>query len=157
DTEGEVKQMLNEHWKQYPVLRGLEAVQDLLPIIAGQGFIAGSYAAFMASTAKTLIEPSDVDIFAISEEAARCIAAEIGPRPGRPYTETANVIALGDGPLPIQIIKPAPNWHDFPDDIMTSFDLSVSRALVQQGPGGVSILADEGIHTPQAGKILVIN
>src|SRR5438874_1529413 len=84
-----------------------------------------------ALLACALIKPSDVDIFAVSEEAAHCIAAEIGPRPGHPYVETAHVIALGDGPLPIQIIKPAQNWHVFPDDIMTSFDLSGSRALVQ--------------------------
>lgn len=144
--------MTERFWVTLPVLRGWRHVRDYYRLSQGLGYIGGSYAAFMASNVNRKFYPSDVDIFATSPENA----AEIEIRLRRTYacawevTPIATTFFPGGKNLPVQVVKPHPDWHNFPNDILNSFDFDVSRAVLVRHD---RILADQNIGLTEA-KIL---
>jgi hypothetical protein len=123
---------MNEHWLELPVLRGFDGVAKLYPIIATQGYIGGSYAAWMCSPLDSPALPADIDIFATSADNATRIALDLAGTLDAYYDDNGIVYSLSGGAAvkPIQVIRPSPEWKVFPDDIMNSFDLSCSRAML---------------------------
>jgi hypothetical protein len=146
----------NTYWDQFKVVRGFDTVQDIYNIIAGRGFIAGSYAAFMATPHDTPILPNDVDIFATSNENALAIAEALSEKFQVPYTSNELVYSIenpsGGPAMPIQVVKPHPEWKDFPQDILNSFDMDISRAVLV---GPEVVLADYNVGF-LTGKLLRI-
>lgn len=147
---------MNEYCQEFNVRRGFALVKDIFAIIDGRGYIAGSYAAYMASPASKPIQPGDVDIFATSDDNALyinnalCIKYHVNPSfNGLVYSisNTGNRLAL-----PVQVVNPNPEWRIFPDDIINSFDMDISRALLLS-PN--SVLADVNVGQP-SGKLLRI-
>jgi len=148
--------MNNEYITTVTPVRGIETIENILSIIDGRGYIAGSYAAFVASPKPIL--PNDIDIFAMSEDAAWSIVTDL-KKVGLYLTNTSNVAytltPLNTKPLPVQVVKPHPDWRNFPDDIIESFDLTVSRALLLS-PTEVAVDSDIVLN-PGKGKIIRIN
>lgn len=148
---------MNEHWITSPVYRGLDLIKDIFTLVNGRGYIAGSYAAYMGSY--MAVDPNDIDIFAVSEEAAQSIARDLIALTGREMTENPVAITIHRGLheltnlLPIQIVKPSPDWKTFPDDILNNFDLDICRAVLIDEH---TLLADVNAGILQ-GKFLRIN
>lgn len=121
----------NEHWQEIKVQRGFEPIRDIYHIVGQRGYIAGSYAAYMSSQMSDF-KPNDVDIFAVSNEDATALQTELQSELG--YHATSwNDVAYGlskPGNLPVQIVRPSPEWKSFPDDILNSFDMNVCRGVL---------------------------
>lgn len=155
--------MINEHWCSYSVQRGFEEVRPFYHAIDGHGWIAGSYAAFMASIQPEPVAPGDIDIFARSADDAKKIVDGIQrirkrQGPGRGWfdideNETAITIHRHKPELSIQVVKPAPTWNNFPWDILENFDLDISRAVLV-APN--KVIGDYNVGTRTA-KILRVN
>lgn len=151
---------MNEHISTYPVQRGMtDTIRQILAIIAGRGFIGGSYAAYMVVPEATW-QPNDVDIFATSLANATTIADDLEKHFGLARgieTDVAYTLIHKDlrntDFLPLQIVKPHPDWKTFPDDIIGSFDMDICRAILISED---CILADENAGKG-AGKLLRIN
>lgn len=147
---------MNEYWCTFPILRGWETVAEIFDILAGRGFIGGSFAAFMAAPVDSPIKPHDIDIFAISGIYAETIATVLGERficaeERNPLTITLKpMIDIG---MPIQVIRPNPEWKTFPDDILASFDFDICRAVLINPE---EVLADTNVGQLK-GKILRLN
>jgi hypothetical protein len=147
---------MNTYWYTFPVVRGWETVAEIFDILARRGFIGGSFAAFMAAPVDKPIAPNDVDIFATSASNAEAIASAlearfICARGSNPLTITLRpMIDLG---MPIQIVKPNPEWKTFPDDILSSFDFDICRAVLLNSE---EVLADTNVGQLK-GKILRLN
>lgn len=138
-----------------PVRRGWETVAPVFNIVAGRGYIAGSWAAFMATPHDSPILPNDIDIFATSEDNAMRIANNLCDQLGMIYFDNSLVCTVTSHPtLPdIQIVRPAPEWTNFPEDIILNFDLDISRAVLI---GEHIVVAD--LHCGfKDGKILRVN
>ncbi len=150
---------MNEYITERSVKRGFDEIRDIYETIRnGRGYIAGSYAAYMAVFEDDhIIQPNDVDIFAVSERAAESISHDIlnmGRYLLESVNETVYLLTPGNrGDLPIQIIKPNPKWQSFPDDILEDFDMDICRAVLV-APN--KVLADENIGE-KTGKFLRIN
>jgi len=144
-----------QYWQTVPVRRGFVSIKPVFEMIGERGFIAGSYAAFMCSPSAKPIQPGDIDIFATSMQNAEDIAHEIGHRFMISASFNGLVWSLAQwsrNSLPIQVITPNPEWKVFPDDIINSFDMDVSRALLVDA---ASVLADRNVGLPN-GKLLRI-
>lgn len=124
----------------YAVRRGFEQIESVYNLIRETGhigYIAGSYAAYMAAPEGShIIQPNDVDIFCRSEEDYRNLSLALTEK-GMRLTERSMIAdtlkpARSDPfcNLALQIIKPHPDWKLFPRDIVNSFDFSVSRAVL---------------------------
>lgn len=127
----------NTHLMGYTIKRGGERIQKLVEIIGDRGFIAGSYATHMATPDHGLIiQPADIDIFAISDVAADEICTDLCRQGMFPEQSNSIVTTLSPSPykpicdMNIQVIKPNPAWKIFPDDILHSFDLNVCKAIL---------------------------
>jgi hypothetical protein len=124
--------LTNEHWTELPVHRGFDEVKDVYDMLCGRGFIAGSYAAYMAAP-DTNITPNDIDVFAVSNEAAESLANLIHDTQGigaLVANGVAYTITRSLSRKDVQIVKPSPDWKVFPDDIINSFDMNVCRAVL---------------------------
>jgi hypothetical protein len=124
----------------YTIKRGGERIQKLIELVGDRGFIAGSYAAHMASVDHSLIiQPNDIDIFAISDAAADAICTDLCQAGMFPEQSNSIVTTLAPSQykpicdMNIQVIKPNPIWQNFPDDIIHSFDLNVCKAILIDG------------------------
>lgn len=147
---------ISEYWDYHPVQRGLDILQPILGFIGGRGFIGGSFAAWMATEAAEPIKPNDVDVYAISDQVALELAKDLAKYLAQDWETNPITYTFLQGerfPLPIQVIKPNPEWNDFPMDILNSFDLSLSRAIFKPSNPRF-VLADEGIHYPSSAKVL---
>jgi hypothetical protein len=146
---------MNEYWCTFPVLRGQGIVGKIFDIVSNRGFIGGSFAAFMAAPVDKPISPNDIDIFATSAANAETIVDDICKLypcsvDRNPLTYT--LWRLGKD-MPIQIIKPNPDWKTFPDDILSSFDFDICRAVLINLE---EVLADTNVGQLKA-KILRLN
>lgn len=149
--------IVNEYWTTVGLLRGKPAVKLLLPLISGLGYIGGSFAAWVCSPAVEPMIPSDVDIFATSDENAQAIIARLVERfncgqESNPITTTL----YPNNPKftrTIQVVKPNPDWKTYPDDILNSFDFDVCRAVILNSE---EVLADFNVGLFTA-KILRLN
>lgn len=135
-----------------PFLRGWRRVREAFEFSKGLGYVGGSYPAYMVSPMPHCWTPNDIDIWAVSDEAADEIVLKFK----RKYQVTwiyngisFTMPAVGNG-LAVQVLKPHPDWHDFPMDILESFDLTCSRALLLWDK---SVLADPHAGT-HVGKII---
>jgi hypothetical protein len=148
---------VNEHISTYPVQRGMTpTIRDIYNVIAGRGYIAGSYAAYMVAPLAAF-QPNDVDIFATTMDNAVALVADLEKRFGLyrgVETDIAYTLeAVNAAFLPLQIVKPHPDWKTFPDDVINSFDMDICRALLISED---CILADENAGRG-VGKLLRIN
>lgn len=146
---------MNMFWTEHPVVRGKSKIAELWPIVNGRGYIAGSWAAWACSRAKAPWLPRDIDIFATSEDNAKAIvdAVRCSGRWDVSETAVAFTIKRTGHLLDIQVVRPSPEWRHWPGDLLESFDLSVSRAVLV-APGTVMGDADAGSYE---GKILRTN
>lgn len=152
---------MNDHLRTFKVKRGFETIKPVYDIIQGRGFIGGSYAAFMVATHKTPILPNDVDIFAVSKEAAFEIRRDLQDHLRLVWKEETDIAStLKPSPLgkpqfnmDVQVVRPHPEWKEFPLDIVTSFDMDVCRAVLMDD---CTALADVNVGDLQ-GKFLRIN
>lgn len=141
----------NPHWQEYEVRRGLDSIWELYMASKVYGYIAGSYAAFMACCTDDPILPNDVDVFAVSKAGADIIVRDLTSGLGFRYVGDNEVCtSLTRGDMTAQIINPNPEWKDFPGDLLNSFDLDVCRAVLVSE---TTVLADAHIGWRQ-GKIL---
>jgi hypothetical protein len=153
---------MNEHISTYPVQRGMtQNIRNIYDVIAGRGYIAGSYAAYMVAQ-DAMWQPNDVDIFATSLINADALVADLESRFGLyrgietdvAYSLLRNEFLNDDATfLPLQVVKPHPDWKTFPDDVIGSFDMDICRAMLINEN---SILADENAGKDM-GKLLRIN
>jgi hypothetical protein len=153
---------MNEHISTYPVQRGMtQNIRNIYNVIAGRGYIAGSYAAYMVAQ-DAMWQPNDVDIFATSLAHADALAADLESRFGLyrgietdvAYSLMRNEFLNDDATfLPLQVVKPHPDWKTFPDDVIGSFDMDICRAMLISED---CILADENAGKGM-GKLLRIN
>jgi hypothetical protein len=151
---------VNEHISTYPVQRGMtQTIRQILAMIAGRGFIGGSYAAYMVAP-EAVFQPNDVDIFATSLANAEALVFELETCFGLDRgieTDVAYTLIHKDFHnttfLPLQIVKPHPDWKIFPGDIIDSFDMDICRAILVSED---TILADENAGKSM-GKLLRIN
>lgn len=130
---------------EWQVVRGMEAVRGVLTALDGGvgskplGYIAGSYAAHMTDGGH-MVQPGDIDIFAVGETTAAAVARDLAERFGDglgPETTNGRVWHItrpNRDLLPIQVIAPDPAWKDFPRDIVNNFDLNVCRAVLVHSP-----------------------
>lgn len=115
--------------------RGRKVVQPLLEIIQGKGYVAGSFAAWMA-TYEEHYKPGDIDVFAVSLAAADDIRNELCRLWEMPFSRNEMVTShdpspkTPDGMLAIQVVEPHPSWTTYPDDILNSFDLTLCKAVL---------------------------
>lgn len=152
---------MNEHIAEFKVRRGFETIAPVYEIIQGRGFIGGSYAAFMVAMHDTPILPNDVDIFAVSPEAAEAIRDDLQDSLNLRWTDETDIAStlkphlLGKPKfrMDVQVVRPHPDWKDFPLDIVTSFDMDICRAVLVND---CTALADENVGDLQ-GKFLRIN
>jgi hypothetical protein len=140
----------------YPVRRGWDEVSTLYDLIGDRGWIAGGFAAWMGSEHDDPILPSDIDIFAVSNEAAWAITQEICALRNwawdvSPIAYTCkpnkmlNFYGEQDTRRTIQVIMPDPKWIKLwesyepkegdistlkPQIILNSFDFDVCRGLL---------------------------
>lgn len=143
---------MNEHWTEFEIRQGLEQVKPILNAIQGNGFIAGSYAAWMANL--HAVEPGDIDVFFISLDYYETIRFQLYDE-GYGLEERNELVYTLSHPdkKNLQLIKPNPEWHCFPDDILNSFDLDISRAVLVNEK---TILADTNVGLRDA-KFIRIN
>jgi len=151
------------YWQNYPVIRYAVTIANLWPAIVEQrhfkfeqlGYIAGSFAASCINYRAA--RPNDIDIFAVSNEAAEKIVANCMVDPlVRCISRSDNGLVISMtrlGAIPIQVVRPNPAWHQFPTDILNSFDMTVCRAIVVDR---VTVLGDEKAGG-EVGKFLRIN
>ena len=147
---------MNEHWQQMPVVRGFDTLQPLYECIDGRGYVAGSYAAFMAYGGDTPILPNDIDVFATTEQHAYKLADDIDMKLNyfmESSNDTAYTLTSFTGLPGIQVVRPNPNWKVWPDDILSDFDLDICRAVLIS-PN--TVIADEHASWSR-GKLLRIN
>ncbi len=147
---------MNEYWEDFSVQRGFDTLQPIYDIIAGRGYVAGSYAAFMACPHDAPVLPNDIDIFAVSEADAIAIWNDIEEKLNyylNSSNDTVYSLASFDGGLGIQVVRPNPNWTKWPDDILNDFDLDICRAVLVAPD---KVLADYNVGQ-MSGKILRIN
>lgn len=145
---------MNEHWNEFEVVRGFRRIRPLFEAVQGGGFIAGSYAAYMA-TPSPVITPGDVDVFATSNINAEQIAERLMSQYGINWLDN-NLVMNSHGTIggmKIQIVRPNPEWKEFPADILNSFDMDVCRALLLRPD---CVIADHNVGLPQ-GKLLRIH
>lgn len=146
---------MSPHRDYFPVRRGFETIRPIYELLGERGYIAGSYAAFMATPHDQPILPNDIDIFATSQENAANIGIELLAQPPSDWleeNETVITIARRDA-LNIQIVKPNPAWQIFPEDILNDFDLDICRAVLV-GPN--KVIADLSVGQRE-GKVLRVN
>jgi hypothetical protein len=148
---------VNEHIATYPVQRGMtQTIRDIYNVIAGRGYIAGSYAAYMVAP-EVNFQPNDVDIFATTMDNAVDLLNDLVKRFGLHLSAETEITytleAVNVAFLPLQIVKPHPDWKTFPDDVINSFDMDICRALLISED---CILADENAGKG-VGKLLRIN
>lgn len=149
--------MLHNFISEQPVKRGFEAIATLYQAVGADGYIAGSYAAFMIADAH-IVQPNDVDIFATSEQGARRIAKSLNEL-GYTMVDVNDVVFSLEAThitpykLPVQIVKPNPKWATFPDDIINDFDMDICRALLMSPR---VVWADANVGQP-SGKFLRVN
>lgn len=148
--------MANEYWTEFPVRRGFDTLRPIYDVIAGRGYVAGSYAAFMACPRDTPVLPNDIDIFATTQEHADSVADEITTKLDYWWNsdnETVIELVSGTDKPNIQIVRPNPLWSTWPDDILGDFDLDICRAVLVAPD---KVLADYNVGE-MYGKILRIN
>lgn len=142
------------YYTDFQVQRGWRDIEPLYNLIVGRGFIAGSYAAYMAAPGGShVITPGDIDVFCVSEEAYQSLYEEPVFKliNMTPIAATVRAPLLTD--MDIQLIRPHPSWTDFPGDIVQSFDLTISRAVLVN-PG--CVIGDLALGSRE-GKILRVN
>ncbi len=153
----DTSEIREKFWLEYEVVRGWQQIEDVYPLLKGRGYISGSYAAYMCAVPLPM-RPNDIDIFAVSNEAAGELVLELCRElPARMDLIQGPTVTIhrhrGGMPLPIQIINPHPTWSTFPDDILEWFDLDVSRAVLVAPD---KILGDKNLGQ-QDGKLLRIS
>jgi hypothetical protein len=120
----------SENWDVFIVQRGQQTIRTLWPVIYGRGYIAGSFAAWACSKQPKPWRPRDVDIFASSAENARDIGHVLNDTGWSWCHDTGVGEAYAyKGRLPVQIVRPHPEWKNFPHDILRSFDFDVCVAV----------------------------
>lgn len=121
----------NIHWHNLPVRRGFDSVKEIFDLLDGRGYIAGSYAAYM-SFERGGFQPNDVDIFAVSNEDATALVTELQADLGYHITSQNDVAYTlhKTAYLPVQLVRPSPEWTNFPDDILNSFDMNICRGVL---------------------------
>ncbi len=147
----------SDHFRFWTVKRGWEEVAPIFALAnrEGRGFIAGSYAAHMAAPYHGLvIDPGDIDVFATSDQACMSLVDDLKARGY--FVDSVTPIAFTmcnlDG-LDVQVVMPHPSWTEFPKDIVDSFDLTVSRALLIDPE---TVIGDECLGSKD-GKIIRVN
>jgi hypothetical protein len=150
-----VSDLDGQYWRDYPILRGRRELLPVLKIVGDRGFIAGSFAAYVAAPVLKPMRPNDIDIFATTDENAEQIANEL--LIGRFDTYEVNELSYTLGPCSrrrgVQVIKPNPAWQKWPNDMLMSFDFDVSRAVVTCP---TRVIADINIGNLD-GKVLRVN
>jgi hypothetical protein len=155
---------VNDHQTTRTVLRCQPEIKRLLYRLDGRGYIAGSYAAYACNPLIKPMEPGDIDIFATTDQnAAAVVDTFLGLHCYRDKAGIYFVDAVNDivttlrkytmRGLPIQVIRPSPEWKQFPEDLINSFDLDVCRAVIIS-PN--TVLCDEHAGWDQ-GKVLRVN
>lgn len=126
-----MEELSNRHWDHIMVHRGFDEIRDIYECIGERGYIGGSYAAYMSSRLEKFTA-NDVDIFAVSNEAATALCDDMHVKLGY-WISGANDVAWSfykPERLPVQIVRPHPEWSTFPDDILNSFDMNVCRGVL---------------------------
>lgn len=119
-------------WAEVPPARPLKEVMPVLSITSGLGWVAGSYAAWMANPDENAPLPNDIDVFAASDNGAELIAVKMRKKFDCMTSDNGMVITCEYRykRKPVQVIRPHPDWKKFPDDILHSFDFTACRALM---------------------------
>lgn len=145
-------EVTERYWQETPIVRGWKEATPYFRASQGMGYIGGSFAAWMSAPIEHW-QPTDIDIFAVSDNAAALIQQKIWHRYPCVVVDNGYSYTIEfDNPRKrkVQVIRPHPDWQKFPDDILNSFDFSVCRAVLINP---TTILADVdagGIH----GKVL---
>lgn len=145
-------EVTERYWQETPIVRGWKEATPYFRASQGMGYIGGSFAAWMSAPIEHW-QPDDIDIFAVSDNAAALIQQKLWHRyPCQVVDNNYSYTMYFDSPRRrrCQVIRPHPDWQKFPDDILNSFDFSVCRAVLINP---TTILADVdagGVH----GKIL---
>jgi hypothetical protein len=133
-------------------------VRRLMNIISGEvmnaaplGYIGGSYAAALAGANW---QPGDIDVFAVSVNAAikiRYALIDDGYewKLSTAIADTFSKLRWTD----VQVIAPHPDWSVFPDDIVNAFDINVCRAIVLDAE---TVVCDREVGS-NIGRILGVN
>ena len=138
-----------------------QQAEMLIGIIGSYGYIAGSFATWtMSFSYERVVEPSDIDVFAVSVDAAASLAQKIfatGQYASCSQNDVAYTLEHG-AKFPenksVQIVKPRPEWNCFPQDFLLSFDLDLCSAVILDHEFGMEhINASNLTH----GKILRMN
>ena len=127
-------EQVKRHWMTRPVINGQKQIDALLTMIGNRGYIAGSFAAWACSYRADPWKPSDIDIFAVSDEAAKWLRLELTMHPDYFLKDENELVttyeAIDPRMLGIQVVRPSPDWKTLPDDLINSFDLNVCRAVI---------------------------
>lgn len=103
----------------YPVKRGWEEVAELYSLVGDRGFVAGGFAVWMASPQADPYPASDIDIFAVTPDAAWAITQEICALYGWDYSVSPVAYSLHPSPARqakvtnkrrVQVVIPNPKW-----------------------------------------------
>lgn len=119
-------------WTSVEPQRPLKEIMPILNVTRGLGWVAGSYAAWMANSAESAPLPNDIDVFAASDSGAELIAVKMRKKFDCMTSDNGMVITCEYRykRKPVQVIRPHPDWKKFPDDILHSFDFACCRALM---------------------------
>lgn len=138
---------LDRTWTLRPIQRGYTDIA-LYHFIKDRAYIAGSYAAWMGSPLDNPIAPGDIDLFAVSTEAALSLKTDLLDIGYELVIETDIAYTLHRAQFrDLQIVKPHPDWTTFPADIIASFDFDICRAVVVSD---TDVLGDPALGTLNA-------
>lgn len=150
-------EQVKRHWMTRPVINGEDRIDILLTMIRDRGYIAGSFAAWACSYRVEPWLPTDIDIFAISDEAYKGLTDDLICHPDYFLGSENELVTTFEsnipGVLPIQVVRPSPDWKTLPDDLINSFDLNVCRAVIISK---TECICDEDAGDVY-GKVLLVN
>lgn len=145
-----------DYAETWSLMRGEDIIDKIYPMVAGLGHIAGSFATWCARWNEDQFKYNDVDIFAKSKADYETLMSRICNAGWYPALGGLNVqrfIKPGSKLPEIQVINPPVEWKTFPYDVLNSFDLSHSRALLVSS---TEVLADCDIQHNEL-RVLRIN
>lgn len=146
---------MNEHIMQLSTFRGRTITRPIMCALDGRGYIGGSYAAWTVSPFPNTFRPNDIDVFMKTEEDAISFKDFMCAERKFYVSEVSGIAYTIEkaGHKKIQIIKPSPEFREFPQDVIESFDLDICRAVLVSPE---ECLAD-GSAGSMRGKVLRIN
>lgn len=140
---------LAEHNLYWCVHRMPKSVTELLRKRPGELVVAGGF--IRACIAHE--EVADIDIFSSSLDVAKAVAYEMALLDHWTVINTANAITVKTKPIPVQFIH---RWtYKTPEQLLASFDFTISKAAIWYGTAGWSSLVDDSFYSDLAAKRLV--